>query len=255
MAPTQDQVALNDQDKKKFVKDAIFHVITQESKRPLLKKADIFKAIGLSNRNAQNEVLAATIKDLKEVFGYELKELEDARDGKKKGNYILVNTIEESPAENLRHLKLTEKEEATLGLLTVVLSVIYMNNNCIKEEALFNFLESLHLCDKDPTKRDNEDFGNIKNLIDKEWCQKHHYIQMEKDENSDPDQPHFIYSWGERAHVEVKKSEILKFVAEIYEKLPSEFTEQFENIVNEEGEEVFAETQGGENGGGDNSGE
>ena len=140
MPPTQ-EVPLNEQDKKKFVKDAIFHVITQESKRPLLKRADIFKAIGLTNRIVQVEVLAATIKDLKEVFGYELKELEDPRDGKKKGNYILVNTIEESSVENLRHLKLTEKEEATLGLLTVVLSVIYMNNNCIKEEALFNFLE------------------------------------------------------------------------------------------------------------------
>ena len=68
---------------------------------------------------------------------------------------------------------------------------------------------------------------------------------MEKDENSDPDHPNFIYSWGERATVEVKKSEVLKFVAEIYEKNPSEFTEQYDNIVNEEGEEVFA-VPGGE---------
>ena len=138
MPPTQDQVPLNEQDKKKFVKDAIFHIITQESKRPVLKRPDIFKAIGLTHRNAQQEVLAATIKDLKEVFGYELKEL----DGNKKGNYILVNTIEESSVEDLRHLKLSEREEATLGLLTVVLAVIYMNNNCIKEEALFHFLET-----------------------------------------------------------------------------------------------------------------
>ena len=104
------------------------------------------------------------------------------------------------------------------------------------------FFLSLGLCDgKDPTKKDHEDFGNIKNLIDKEWCQKHHYIQMEKDENSDPDNPHFIYSWGERANVEVKKSEILKYIAEVYEKNPREFTEQYDNICNEEGEEVFAQ--------------
>ena len=50
-----------------------------------------------------------------------------------------------------------------------------------------------------------------------------------------------IYSWGDRALVEVKKSEILKFVAEIYEKEPSEFTEQYENIRNIEGEDVFAD--------------
>ena len=41
--------------------------------------------------------------------------------------------------------------------------------------------------------------------------------------------------------MEVKKSEILKFVAEIYEKEPSEFTEQYENIRNIEGEDVFAD--------------
>lgn len=244
MPATQEHESLNEQDKKKFVKDAIFHILAQESKRPLLKKQDIFNAIGLTGRHLtsiQTEILSATIKDLKEVFGYDLKEVEDPKAKKKKGHLILVNTIEDSSVENLRHLKLTEKEEAHLGLLTVVLSVIYMNNNSIREEALFNFLESMHLCEKDPTKGAHEDFGNIKNLIDKEWCQKHHYIQMEKDENSDPDQPAFIYSWGERANVEVKKSEILKYIAEVYEKNPSEFTEQYENICGEEGEEVFAQ--------------
>ena len=38
-------------------------------------------------------------------------------------------------------MKLSEKEEAQLGLLTVILSVIYMNNNLMKEDALFSFLE------------------------------------------------------------------------------------------------------------------
>jgi len=245
MPATQHHESLNEQDKKKFIKDAIFHILAQECKRPLLKKGDIFNAIGLTGhaKTLQNEILRHTVDDLKEVFGYELKELDDVKDKKKKGTIlILVNTIEDSSVEDLRHLKLSEKEEAHLGLLTVVLSVIYMNNNSIKEDALFGFLESLGLCDgKDPTKKDHEDFGNIKNLIDKEWCQKHHYIQMEKDENSDPDNPHFIYSWGERANVEVKKSEILKYIAEVYEKNPREFTEQYDNICNEEGEEVFAQ--------------
>jgi len=245
MPSTQHHEALNEQDKKKFVKDAIFHILAQECKRSLIKKPDIFNAIGLAghSQNIKGEILRAAVHDLKEVFGYDLKELEDPKDKKKKGHLILVNTIEESSDENLRHLKISDKEEAHLGLLTTVLSVIYMNNNAIKEDALFGFLENLGLCDgKDPTKNDHEDFGNIKNLIEKEWCQKHHYIHMEKDENSDPDQPHFIYSWGERANVEVKKSEILKYVAEVYDKNPREFTEQYDNICNEEGEEVF--TQG-----------
>jgi hypothetical protein len=244
---TQETSQLSDIDTEKLVKDVIFHIISQEAKRPLFKKPDILKAIGLSGRDSEvkDPIFQQAIRDLKDVFGYELKEL-DTKDKGKKGCYILVNTIEESSIEGQRHMKLSEKEEAQLGLLTVILSVIYMNNNLMKEDALFSFLESLDLCEKDATRRDgstndHKDFGNIKTLIDKEWCQKHHYIHMEKDENSDPDQPHFIYSWGDRALVEVKKSEILKFVAEIYEKEPSEFTEQYENIRNIEGEDVFAD--------------
>ena len=143
MPATQHHESLNEQDKKKFIKDAIFHILAQECKRPLLKKADIFNAIGLTGhaKTLQAEILRHTVDDLKEVFGYELKELDDVKDKKKKGHLILVNTIEDSSVEDLRHLKLSEKEEAHLGLLTVVLSVIYMNNNSIKEDALFGFLE------------------------------------------------------------------------------------------------------------------
>ena len=144
--PVKANQELNQQDKLKFVKDAIFHVITQEAKRPIFKRADIMSAIGLNkySKDTQTNVLISAIKDLKEVFGYDLKELVD-KEKKKKGMFILVNTIEESPDENLRHLHLTEKEEVHLGLLTVVLSVIYMNNNSIKEENLFSFLERYYI--------------------------------------------------------------------------------------------------------------
>ena len=66
---------------------------------------------------------------------------------------------------------------------------------------------------------------------------------MDKDADADPDQPMHIYSWGERALVEIKKSEILKFVAEIYEKNVTEFTDQYETICIEEGEDVFADDE------------
>ena len=144
--PVKGNQELNQQDRLKFVKDAIFHVITQEAKRPLFKRHEIMSAIGLNkySKDTQTNVLISAIKDLKDVFGYDLKELVD-KEKKKKGMFILVNTIEESPDENLRHLHLTEKEEVHLGLLTVVLSVIYMNNNSIKEENLFSFLERYYL--------------------------------------------------------------------------------------------------------------
>lgn len=232
MSPGSQEV-FNAEDRKKFIKDGIFYIITQESKRPMFKKADIFRAIGWSGRekNIQEEIWKQIRFDLKDVFGYDLKESQD-----KKG-FFLVNVYSEHSQPELRHLKVPEDEQANTALLTVVLSVIYMNNGSMKQDALFNFLKELKVHDED--KREASHFGNVKNLIENDWGKKQHYIQVDKDPNADVDHPTNIYSWGERAHVEVNKSDILKFVAETYEKEVKEFTEQYESIRNEEGENAF----------------
>ena len=90
---TQETSQLSDIDTEKLVKDVIFHIISQEAKRPLFKKPDILKAIGLSGRDSKvkDPIFQQAIRDLKDVFGYELKEL-DTKDKGKKGCYILVST-------------------------------------------------------------------------------------------------------------------------------------------------------------------
>lgn len=223
----------NADDKKKLIKDGIFYIVTQESKRPMFKKPDIFRAIGWSGRekSVQDEIWRQINIDLKDVFGYVLKESQD-----KKG-YFLVNFYPEHSQPDLRHLKVPEDEQANTALLTVILSVIYMNNGSIKQEALFNFLKELKVYDED--RREASHFGNVKNLIETDWGKKQHYLQVDKDPNADPDHPQFIYSWGERAFAEVNKSDILKFVAETYDKDVKEFTEQYETILNDEGENAF----------------
>ena len=91
---TQETSQLSDIDTEKLVKDVIFHIISQEAKRPLFKKPDILKAIGLSGRDSKvkDPIFQQAIRDLKDVFGYELKEL-DTKDKGKKGCYILVYHI------------------------------------------------------------------------------------------------------------------------------------------------------------------
>ena len=91
---TQETSQLSDIDTEKLVKDVIFHIISQEAKRPLFKKPDVLKAIGLSGRDSKvkDPIFQQAIRDLKDVFGYELKEL-DTKDKGKKGCYILVYHI------------------------------------------------------------------------------------------------------------------------------------------------------------------
>ena len=156
----------------------------------------------------------------------------------------MLNTIMDDPDEEDRHLEFSDDEYAHQGLLLVVLSVIYMNNGCVKQEDLFEFLKKLQLYDDDTTRRSfsvntinerNEvKFGDVKSLIEDKWGKKQHYIHFYKDDTSEPDRPQNLYEWGERAHCEIKKSEILKFVAHIYNKNVDEFSEEYKKIINEE---------------------
>ena len=53
----------------------------------------------------------------------------------------MLNTILDDADEEERHLEFSDDEYAHQGLLLVVLSVIHMNNGCVKQEALFEFLK------------------------------------------------------------------------------------------------------------------
>lgn len=168
-------------------------------------------------------------KDLADVFGYKLEPIDE-----KNTCFYLINAFDEHPEPEKRHLTLSPKEQEETGLLTVILAVIYMKNGVIKHDDLFKFLKDLKIWDDD---REMEPFGKVKNLID-DWVKKQQYLAMCK-EDTNEDNPTVTYTWGQRATVEVKKSEILKFVSEIYGKSPEEFTEQYEAIQREEGEGIF----------------
>ena len=46
----------------------------------------------------------------------------------------------------------------------------------------------------------------------------------------DPEVEAYEYSWGERANLEVRKSDILKMVVELYDCEPRMFKEQFDKV-------------------------
>lgn len=85
-------------------------------------------------------------------------------------------------------------------------------------------------------------FGDVKALIEKDWCAKYHYIDVSRVEGGgDADNPQHEYRWGERAKIEFRKSDVLKFVAKHYERPVTDFKDQYEAIINEEGEDAFAD--------------
>jgi hypothetical protein len=59
-------------------------------------------------------------------------------------------------------------------------------------------------------------------------------------DGGDPDNPQIEYRWGDRATHEFKNSDMLKFVADVYDQKPSVFRDQYQLCIEEEGD-VFNE--------------
>ena len=154
-----------------------------------------------------------------------------------------------------------------MGVLYSVLGLIYMSNGVIHDDVLDPFLVKMglmgHLEHMPPTHLQRglprstaaslgiseevfNTFGDVKELIRKEWGQKQHYIdavQVESSEGDAAETRSFQYSWGKRAELEVKKSDLLRMICQLYNCKPSAFKEQYDKIRKEEGENIFAEDE------------
>jgi len=254
---------LNEDDKKRLVADAVFYVLVQEQKRTVHKKGEILKAIGMTGRprELQDTIIERTAQKLEHVFGMSFHELPE-----KKGQYILVNKLFQTKEDT--HIDMLPKDSAHLGVLYSILGLIYMSNGTIRDDALDPFLIKMGLLGNPETMPPThvqqrglprttaaslgisddifETFGDIKEMIRKEWGQKQHYIDAVRVEHAEGDSaetPSYEYSWGKRAELEVKKSDLLRMICQLYNCKPSAFKEQYDQIRKEEGDTVFAKDE------------
>jgi len=148
-----------------------------------------------------------------------------------------------------------------MGLTFTILALIFMQNNKISDDNLFKFLRQLGVAEEDRGKGGRgsareqqgesvpEDVkelfeGDAKKFVNDILVGRQHYLQRVRVQGPDPEVEAYEYSWGERANLEVKKSDILKMVVELYDCEPRMFKEQFDKVKEEEGEEAMDE--GGE---------
>ena len=215
---------LNEDDRRRLVADATFYILVQEQKKALHKKGDILKAIGLTGRNKelQDSIMQRTCEKLEKVFGIELRDLEDIG---KKGQYLLVNKLFQT--KDQKHIEISAREKAHIGALYSILGLIYMSNGTVRDEVLDPFLVKMGLMGDPehlpPTHvyqargagaqprnsatalgiQDDifDTFGDIKELLRKEWGQKQHYIDVTKVDSAtegDAMENTYEYSWGIR---------------------------------------------------------
>ena len=208
------------------------------------------------DRRIQEQVLDAAKNHLLKTFGIKVVESET-----KKGNFFLINSLTENQQdEDTQHIVWSDKENAQMALTFVILGLVFMSNGQkITEDNLFKFLKQMDLYDDDDdvdhkTNKRRKDAnrnsvvdtevikmfdGDIKTFVNDVLVSKQHYLMRTKVETGDPEAQVFSYTWGERARLEIKESDVLKFVCDCYECEPRMFKEQFDKVLDNEGEDAF----------------
>jgi len=181
-------------------------------KRQELKKNVLPK----SGQNFQ-EILNRAVNILREVYGYNVLVV-DAKQNSAK-SYVVSNILPHvsDPTEVLGPDELPDDVNSILTML--ILAHIFMSDDSVNENSLYNFLQSLGI----DVERRHKIFGSVKEHITTLKNKK--YINME----TDPLSKKISFSWGDRAEREISKHEMLKFVCKMYKPtmMPSSWISQY----------------------------
>ncbi|KAG7162686.1 Non-structural maintenance of chromosomes element 3-like, partial [Homarus americanus] len=165
------------------------------------------------------------------VYAYKVVELE-------KSNYILINNIGTNHSDHDNTSKISDT--AKTGLLTAILAGIFMTGELMQEKHFIQYLKKLDvdILSKNP----HPELGNVAKLIHQEFT-KQKYLEITSDTTTDP--PTREYRWGERAHLELSKRDILELVCKVYgnHMRPERWMSQWKIVQKEKGAPENTEPQ------------
>lgn len=178
-----------------------FLLVKDQAKVPI-KRSEMVKFIIREYKDECLEIISRASHKLECVFGYQLKEIDP-----KNHSYILINKGRKGEAAS------SYLDRPKVGLLMVVLSLIFMKGNCVREDLIFTFLYKLGL----DVRETHGLFGNTKKLITEVFVREK-YLEYRRIPFTEPAEYEFL--WGPRAFLEISKMLVLKFLAKLYKKDP-----------------------------------
>ena len=188
-------------------------LLKDQSKEPF-RKAEITRlAAGLTSHKVDPLVWTHAERKLKDSLGLILKQLEEPYDGL----YILVKEIRSPIFESNASLNPSIHD----GLLVIVLGVIFMSGNSIEEPSLMSLLDDLAIFQTDQVLLPGNNKVTVKDLLSSIW-KKQMYLEIKQLRNQKR-----TFEWGQRAHIEISKPEILGLMARIMNSRPEQWREQY----------------------------
>uniref|UniRef100_G1TPS0 MAGE domain-containing protein n=2 Tax=Oryctolagus cuniculus TaxID=9986 RepID=G1TPS0_RABIT len=180
-----------------------FLLVKDQAKVPI-QRSEMVKVIIREYKNECLDIINCANNKLECAFGYHLKEADT-----KIHSYIVINKLECPQGDEMA----CYLDRPQLGLLMVVLSLIFMKGNCVREDLIFNFLFRLGL----DVRETNGLFGNMRKLITEVFV-RHKYLEYRRIPCTEPAEYEFL--WGPRAFLETSKMLILRFLAKLHRKEP-----------------------------------
>ncbi|KAM5146020.1 non-structural maintenance of chromosomes element 3 homolog [Mantella aurantiaca] len=195
------------------VGELVQYCLVRDQKKLPIKRAEIMKLVLKEYKDVYPEVLRRAMRTLQEVFGFQLEEIDT-----KSHVYVLTNRLEPAQGDGMS----VNDDTAKLGLLTVILSLIFMKGNTVKESAVWEMLRHLRI---EPGVK-HDQFGDVKKLVTDEFV-KQKYLEYNKIPHTDPTD--YEFQWGPRAFTETSKMRILEFVAKIQQKDVKSWQSQYKD--------------------------
>ncbi|XP_070597376.1 non-structural maintenance of chromosomes element 3 homolog isoform X1 [Erythrolamprus reginae] len=194
------------------VNELVQFLLIKDQKKIPIKRTDILKYVIKDYKDLFPEVLRRANQTLQQVFGLGVVEIDP-----KLHSYILISKFPPLEEEIVNDDENTPK----MGLLIVILSLIFMKGNVIKESAVWEMLRRLHI---DCCGGKHKVFGDVKKLVTEEFVRQK-YLEYTRLPHTDP--PEFEFRWGPRAFKETSKKQILQFVAKIQNQNPKSWMSQY----------------------------
>jgi len=232
-AHTEKQFAqMSVQDRERVAVDIVHYLLTADYKKHPIKQADIKKHALRDHSRAFNSLMQMAIEKLRYIYGIKVVETDV---GKQKA-YMLINALDNK--YDAPHQIWPPEDDANMGLIMVILSVIFMKGNVLSEEDLYDLLSRLGITQDRP----HETFGDIKHLIMTDFVRQG-YLEVEREQGSDP--PTHLFRWGPRANAETSKRHAMDFICQVFDDSPQRWAAQMHDIEQSQAAEMSsAESEG-----------
>ncbi|XP_049638662.1 non-structural maintenance of chromosomes element 3 homolog [Suncus etruscus] len=194
------------------VAELVQFLLVKDQRKLPVRRADMLRHVAGDYRDVFAELLRRAAERLLDVFGYRLVELEP-----RSHTYVLVNALE--PVEADAEVR-GDQGTPTTGLLMIVLGLIFMKGNAVKETEVWDFLRRLGV---HPARR-HLVFGDPKKLITEDFVRQR-YLDYRRIPHTDP--VDYELQWGPRTRLETSKMKVLQFVAKVHNQDPKDWPAQY----------------------------